>query len=65
MRHPSSGWPQARREDEAGESARPGQYALFCTNKFMENIPKQLFGFAMKLLVLFGRRVWCVVAWRQ
>jgi hypothetical protein len=29
----------------------------------MKNIPKQIHGFAVKLVVFFGRRARCVVVW--
>jgi hypothetical protein len=54
-----------RFEGKAGESARPGQYALLCTSELMKNIPKQIHGFAVKLVVFFGRRARCVVVWAE
>jgi hypothetical protein len=63
MRHARGGWPHARCEGESGKSARPGQYALLCSNKSTKYIPKQLCSHAMKLVVLFSRRARCVVVW--
>jgi hypothetical protein len=63
MRHARGGWLHARCEGKNRRSARPGQYALPCTNELLNNIPKQLCSHAMKLVVLFGRCALCVVAW--
>jgi hypothetical protein len=66
MRHArggEGGWPHARCEGKAGESARSGQYALLCNDKLLKDIPKRICSHAMKLVVLFSRRVQCVVAW--
>jgi len=36
---------------------------MLCTIVFMENIPKQLCRYAMKLVVLFARRARWLVVW--
>lgn len=63
MRHARGGWPHARCEGNFCKSARPGQYALLCSNKSTIYIPKQLCSHSMKLVVLVGRSARCVVVW--